>query len=155
MNRWEGEAAARLEAAAARARGPVAAWPELRLPEGGALPELPSARLLAAAAARVAAGEDPAEVAAGFHATFCRLAAELTARLELPAGTVFALGGGCLVNRLLGEGLAAALEAAGHSVLLPRSLPPGDGGLSYGQTVVAAVASARGVEPRLVEGPIV
>jgi hydrogenase maturation protein HypF len=147
VNRWEGEAAARLEAAAARARGPVAAWQELRLAEGGALPELPSARLLAAAAARVAEGEEPAEVAAGFHATFCRLAAQLTARLGWPAGSTVALGGGCLVNRLLGEGLASALEAAGHGVLLPRGLPPGDGGLSYGQAVIASVAAARGVEP--------
>ena len=64
-----------------------------------------------------------------------------------PPGSVIALGGGCLVNRLIGERLAAELEARGHEVLLPVDLPPGDGGLAYGQAVVAAVASARGVKP--------
>jgi len=58
-----------------------------------------------------------------------------------------ALGGGCLVNRLLRDGLRTGLEEAGFEPLLATAVPPGDGGLAYGQAVIAAVAAARGAEP--------
>jgi hydrogenase maturation protein HypF len=145
VNGYEGEGAARLEALAAKASGPVEAWPEVRLNDG----VLPSAALLTALARRISAAEDPAATAAGFHSTFCRLAVELTQRV-VPGGVrVVALGGGCLVNRLLRRGLGEGLSAAGYEPLLPVRLPAGDGGLSYGQAVVGVVAAARGVEPRL------
>jgi len=146
VNGYEGEGAARVEALAARASGPVEAWPEVRLNDDGVLP---SAELLTATARRVRAGEDRSATAAGFHATFCRLAVELTRRV-VPAGVrVVALGGGCLVNRLLRRGLGEGLSAAGFEPLLPMRLPAGDGGLSYGQAVLGVVAAARRVEPRL------
>ncbi|HVN76423.1 MAG TPA: carbamoyltransferase HypF [Thermoanaerobaculaceae bacterium] len=145
VNGYEGEAAARLEALAQKA-WPAAPWVEVR---PAARASLPVAALLAAAARRVAGGEDPARVAAGFHATFCRLAVELTARVVPPAVRVVALGGGCLVNRLLRRGLGEGLADAGFEPLLPSRLPPGDGGVSYGQAVLGAVAAARGVEPSL------
>lgn len=144
-NTWEGEAAARLEALAS-STGEVASWPECRLDPGAAT--LPSGRLLTAAARRVVAGESLTEVAAGFHATFCRLAVELTVGFAGSGRDAVAVGGGCMVNRRLLAGLSSGLAAAGFEPLLPRRLPPGDGGLSYGQAVVAAVALARGVEPR-------
>ncbi len=143
-NGYEGEAAARLEAAAARS-DEAAPWPEVTL---GAGTVLPGPALLAAAARRAADGEPAARVAADFHATFCALAADLTAR-AVPAGvTAVALGGGCLVNRLLRAGLAGALAARGFEPLLPVQAPPGDGGLSYGQVVLGTVAAARGTAPR-------
>jgi hydrogenase maturation protein HypF len=112
-------------------------------------PVLPSASLLVAAARRVVAGEDAALIASGFHATFCRLAVELTERV-VPAGVqVVALGGGCLVNRLLRSGLGGRLSAVGYQPLLPLRLPAGDGGLSYGQAVLGVLAAARGAEPKL------
>jgi hydrogenase maturation protein HypF len=49
-----------------------------------------------------------------------------------------ALSGGCFQNRRLTESLAAALERAGHRVLLHVQVPPNDGGVSLGQVVVAA-----------------
>jgi hydrogenase maturation protein HypF len=104
--------------------------------------------LLAEAARRTAAGEAPAAVAAGLHATFCRLAVELTAR-AVPAGVrTVAVGGGCLVNRLLRDGLARGLAGAGYDALFPQQLPPGDGGIAYGQAVLGAVAAATGTGPR-------
>jgi hydrogenase maturation protein HypF len=112
---------------------------------------LPSALLLAEVAKRAVSGENLATVAADFHATFCRLAAEITGRLSLPRGAVVALGGGCLVNRLLSDRLAEELEIRGFDVLLPHNVPPGDGGLSYGQAAIAAVAATRGVLPRQVD----
>jgi hydrogenase maturation protein HypF len=141
-NSWEGEAAARLESLAA-SEGEAEPWPEVTLVAGAR--SLPSSRLLACAAQRLAHGEEPAVVARGFHATFCELAAALTLRVAAGETTV-AIGGGCLVNRLLATGLRRRLENHGFHVLLPRSVPPGDGGLAYGQSVVAAVASARDIE---------
>jgi hydrogenase maturation protein HypF len=175
VNGYEGEAAARLEALAASCPGPADPWPEVsldsglvasRTPEPGPLtpavsgpsltpdpgprtPVFPSSALLVALAERTLAGEDPARVAAGFHSTFVRLAVELTARV-VPAGVrVVALGGGCLVNRLLRSGLGAGLAAEGLEALLPVRLPPGDGGLAYGQAVLGVLAEARGSGPRL------
>jgi len=146
VNRWEGEAAALLEAAAGGA-WEVESWPNVLLDPASRVPVLPSSRLLAETARRIGAGEDRDRVAAGFHATFCRLAGEITRRVAMGHG-VTALGGGCLVNRLLGSGLATEIGSAGITVVQPSTLPPGDGGLSYGQAVVANVATARGVHPR-------
>jgi hydrogenase maturation protein HypF len=148
VNRWEGEAAARLEALASDCWKAQERWPEVSIARGDSVPILPSAELLAATARRVASGEDPAQVAAGFHVSFCRLAAELTSRLEIPRGAAVALGGGCLVNRIIGALLVDELEGLGLDVLLPRDVPPGDGGISYGQAAVAAVAAAREVKPK-------
>ena len=53
------------------------------------------------------------------------------------------LSGGVFLNRRLLETTAGALRAAGLRVLVPERLPPGDGGIAYGQAVVAA-ARARG-----------
>jgi hydrogenase maturation protein HypF len=140
-NTWEGEAAARLEAAATRGCD-ARAWPEVHVSDA---PVLPSTQLLAAAAHRIAAGESIEQVAAGVHATFCSLAVELVRRV---AGErrVVAIGGGCLVNRLLVARLDHGLREAGFEPLFARRLPPGDGGLSYGQAVLASVALARGLE---------
>jgi len=154
VNTYEGEAAARVEALAASWTGSVEPWPEVlgvlaaRTPDPGPrVPVLPTGTLLVALARRAAAGEPPALVAAGFHATFCRLAAELTAVVVPDGVRTVAIGGGCLVNRLLRRGLASALVERGFEALLPQRVPPGDGGIAYGQAVVGAVSAARGGEP--------
>lgn len=144
-NDWEGEAAVILESLASSWSGEIEIWP-LAVREIAGTPMLPSAGLLLEAARWLIRGEPPALIAASFHATFCSLAVELTRRLG--RGMTVALGGGCLVNRLLRDGLREGLEEAGFEPLLATSVPPGDGGLAYGQAVVAAVAGARGAEPR-------
>jgi len=76
--------------------------------------------------------------AAQFHATFATLLVEWmieTAEREI-IGTV-ALGGGCLLNRILAARLREGLEAAGLKVLEARQLPPNDGGLALGQAWIA------------------
>jgi len=151
VNRWEGEAAARLEALATRSGRNPERWPGLEIEDRDGDLSLPSSKLLVEVARRAADGEAPASVASGFHATFCHLAADLTVKVSGGEGRVVALGGGCAVNRILSSGLAGALEELGFDVLLPRNVPPGDGGLSYGQAVIGAVAAARGVEPRQVD----
>jgi len=162
-NSYEGEAAARCEALATAFVGAAEPWPELetamvesRTPAGAAppparaaaLPELPGSALLLAAARRLLAGEPPEAVAAGFHAGFCRLAARLARRVVPPGVPEVAVGGGCLVNRLLRRGLATELAAAGFEPLLPFEVPPGDGGIAYGQAVLASVSLAREVQLR-------
>ena len=146
-NGYEGEAAIRLEALASSRVDPWdlaagrAALPDLPEVEpgqrAGELPELPARELLAAAARRLADGEEPAAVAAAVHGAFCRLAAELAARV-LPPGCTVAVGGGCLANRLLAVELPRRLAAAGFRPLLPVRVPPGDGGIALGQAVLAA-----------------
>ena len=133
--------AARLEALAARGHDDALPWSEVRLPDHAC--ELPSSALLMALARRVLAHRSPAACAGGFHATLAALAAQLATRAFGDRVRTVALGGGCFVNRLLTRRLAAALEFAGYDVLVPRALPPGDGGLAYGQAVVAAAALAR------------
>ena len=146
-NGWEGEAAARLESLAAGADR-AEPWPEVALAARGA--ELPTAALLAAAARRAIAGEPPARVAAGLHATFARLAARLVAKVVPDDVEVLALAGGCLVNRRLRHDLAREIAALGLRPLLPRELPAGDAGLSFGQAVLAAASLARGRDLRCV-----
>jgi hydrogenase maturation protein HypF len=48
------------------------------------------------------------------------------------------LSGGVFQNRRLLESTARELDAAGLRVLAPRQLPANDGGISFGQSVVAA-----------------
>ncbi len=143
-NRYEGELAMRLEAVASACAKEVAPWAEmLSLVQGHVMR---TDVLLAELAARRGAGVGRAQLAAEFHATLAALLAELAARV-FPAGSLVACGGGCLVNRLLRTWLLRELSARGFRVLLPRELPAGDGGVSYGQAVLAAVSLARGVVP--------
>jgi hydrogenase maturation protein HypF len=88
----------------------------------------------------LARGAVPGVVAARFHGA---LAGATAAACELAAargglGTVV-LSGGAFQNRVLLERTSAQLAAAGLRVLVPRRLPPNDGGIAFGQ---AAVASA-------------
>ena len=148
-NDWEGEAAARLEALAASEKANVPPWHEVAIGRDSAYPVLPSSALLAAAAKRLVDGEEPALVASGFHSTFSHLVVEVTRQAVEVEGAPVALGGGCMVNRLLLTGLTEGLADHGFDVLVPRKLPPGDGGLAYGQAVLGAVAHARNVTPKM------
>ena len=85
-------------------------------------------------------GATPAVLATRFHTGL----AEATARACLAAASasgteLVVLSGGSFVNGRLLRGVAGSLRAGGVRVLWPRRLPPGDGGVSYGQAAVAAV----------------
>ena len=67
--------------------------------------------------------------------------------------TDVALGGGCLMNRTLTDGLTEALRARGLVPWLSRAVPMNDGGISLGQAAMArASLMGRGavssMEPR-------
>jgi hydrogenase maturation protein HypF len=53
------------------------------------------------------------------------------------------LSGGCIHNRRLARLLRTGLEEEGFEVFQHRRISPGDGGLSYGQAVVAAALLAK------------
>lgn len=89
-------------------------------------------------------GEPASRVSARFHntlaaatVTLVRCAARVHGRLPV------VLGGGCFQNRRLTESVLDGL-ASEFTTFIPRTVPPGDGGLSLGQAVIAdAVAGGR------------
>ena len=138
---YEGQAAAELEAAAARDERGTYPLPLDERP--GAL--VLDARPTVLAAARDAArGVGVAVIAARFHRGLARALVDACVRLaeQHGLGTV-ALGGGVWVNRLLLELTVPALEARGLRVMSPELLPPGDGGIAYGQAAIAAANDGR------------
>jgi hydrogenase maturation protein HypF len=126
---YEGQAAIELEQLA----GDVAAEPYPCQVEDGVLR---GADLVARAHDDAAAGRPRADIAAAFHEGVAAAAALACALAAEPRTVV--LSGGTFQNlRLLGS-VRARLTAMGFEVLSHRRVPPGDGGLSFGQAAVAA-----------------
>lgn len=153
-NDHEGEGAALLEVAASSLAADEAErtrpWPEvLALAQGVVVPHR---ALLLATATRLLAGESVPRVAFGLHRTLVACWLAVVARV-VPAGAPLAAGGGCLVNRLLRAELQRGLAAAGRVFLPATDVPPGDGGLAYGQTIVATAALQRSTEPTFSSTP--
>jgi hydrogenase maturation protein HypF len=86
---------------------------------------------------------DARDAAAYFHGALIEGCAAWIAEFLQGQGRV-ALGGGCFMNRILAEGLAAALRERGIEPLLARAAPCNDGGLSLGQAAMARAAFSRG-----------
>jgi hydrogenase maturation protein HypF len=137
---YEGQAAAELEGAAARA----AAQPAYPLPVDPGPPVVLDARpAITAVAEDVRAGTAAAMVGARFHAAVAAATARACAILAERLGlATVVLSGGVFQNRLLLDAVSAALEHDGLRVLVPERLPPNDGAISYGQAAVAAARSA-------------
>jgi hydrogenase maturation protein HypF len=85
------------------------------------------------------AGVSKARIAGRFHAAVAAgfVQAAMLARAATGVGQV-ALSGGCMHNRRLVRLLRMKLQAEGFEVFQHAQVSPGDGGLSYGQVVVAA-----------------
>jgi hydrogenase maturation protein HypF len=132
---YEGQAAAELEAAAARdERG---SYP---LPFRSGV--LDARETVPAVARDVAAGVAVGVVSARFHNALAQATAKACAEAaERHAATMVVLSGGVFQNALLLERSSAALAARGLRVLVPLRLPPNDGGISYGQAAVAAATT--------------
>jgi hydrogenase maturation protein HypF len=143
---YEGQAAVELEQA--MDRPPAGEGYPFALAEEAGLIELDWRPALAGLAAEAAAGAPAAALAARFHAGLVAgLAAWAAAGAEGAGLDTVCLGGGCLANAALMEGLPPALEARGLAVHAPEAVPAGDGGLSLGQAAAAAAAWGRGLEP--------
>jgi hydrogenase maturation protein HypF len=121
---YEGQAAVELEAVCdASERG---AYP---------MPGLDARETIACVVRDLAAGVPVRAIATRFHRG---LASATAAAIEATGETLAVLSGGVFQNRVLLELTTEALEARGVRVLVPRLLPPNDGGVSYGQAAVAA-----------------
>ncbi|WTL50972.1 carbamoyltransferase HypF [Streptomyces sp. NBC_01497] len=140
---YEAEAAVALEGLA-RAGGTDApgayAFTVRPAPDGG--PDLADAApVIRAVASDVRAGVRPEAVAARFHAAVAHLVVDLAVALRERTGVgTVALGGGVFANAVLLQAAQHDLTARGFTVLRPRLLPPGDGGLALGQLLIAASA---------------
>jgi hydrogenase maturation protein HypF len=91
-------------------------------------------------------GRDAVDGANLLHGTVAAgVAAWITEAARAAGMTRVALGGGCLINRFLAEGVAELLRAAGIEPLFARAVPCNDGGLSFGQAALGrAAAQAKG-----------
>jgi len=82
------------------------------------------------------AGRATPEIAAAFHESIAEGAA--AACTEVVEPRIVVLSGGTFQNLRLLASMRRRLEQEGFSVLSHRLVPPNDGGISYGQAVVAA-----------------
>ncbi len=134
---YDAQAAIELEGIAASESGP--------LQHGGYVPELSAGGIMKldslwrALVADLRRGVPKEEIAAQFHAGIAEgfIRAAANARESTGISQV-ALSGGCMHNRMLARLLRSGLEEVGFRVYQHRNVSPGDGGISYGQTVVAA-----------------
>lgn len=136
---YEGQAACELEAlAATHFFDDSGAYPTELAP--GTLPTLQWGPLWRAVLEDLASGTDRAIIAARFHrgvvaglvSTACKLVN--SHRID-----TVVLSGGVFQNRLLLDGVGAALAQSGINILVPRWLPANDGGLAVGQALIGAV----------------
>ncbi|MEU8277229.1 carbamoyltransferase HypF [Microbispora bryophytorum] len=146
VNRFEGEAAMRLEQAAATHPGtePLA-W---RVERREGLWVYDTATTLHDLLTALADGEPVGRVAAAFHATIAAVTVLLCERAAQETGvSVVCLSGGVFQNRLLTAELLGRLEQAGFDAHIGERVPVNDGGISYGQAVVGAARLASSERP--------
>ena len=99
-------------------------------------------------------GASIATIAGRFHATLSSAAtAAIQARYRETGRLPVALGGGCFQNALLTESLLRDLTPD-FDVALSRAVPPGDGGIAFGQAVVANAVLQKGGHSCAWESPV-
>lgn len=136
-NRFEGEAPMRLEAACG---GPPAEFPRAPIIRNGAPRDGEPTRWIdwrpwVRFCIEEGNPEMVSRLATGFHEALAEVLTEAVALSREEEGELpVAAGGGCFQNARL----AAAIRCRIPSLLMPVDLPPNDGGLSYGQVIVAA-----------------
>ena len=138
---YEGEAAIAIENIAADGECGELAW-VLRRVDGLLVYDVrPTLRDLIRAVAEVA---DVPVVAARFHQTLVAVTAALCHEARRATGLrTVCLGGGVFQNRRLATGVMEALTADGFVVHAGEDVPTNDGGISFGQSAIAAARTRR------------
>jgi len=133
---YEGQAAIELEALAdPSAEGAYAFG--MAEGEGGAM-VVDCAPVLAAALDDVAAGVGVPVISMRFHRAVITVVVDVCARIAPALGlTHVALAGGVFMNRLVVSGAVRGLDRVGLTPLTHLRLPANDGGVAFGQAVVA------------------
>lgn len=124
--------------------------PLIRAGERGAgLPYLEPLGMWRAILGDLATGASHALIAARFHVALAAGLAQLVdkavrARIaaSLPIERTVALSGGCLQNAVLHQRLVVELEALEFRVLTHAEVPANDGGIAFGQALVALARAA-------------
>ena len=140
-NLYEGQAAVELESLAEKAQPkqtPAYCF-QLERSTGLLVPDL--GPMLEALAYDAASGLDPGLIAKGFQDCLAQVMVRITLELSRQSGLDrVALSGGVFNNRYITRKVSLNLRSEGLKVYTHRLVPPGDGGLSLGQAVVAAQA---------------
>jgi hydrogenase maturation protein HypF len=101
--------------------------------------QIDPAPVLRAIVADLRQGRPVGAIAAAFHVAVASLIVEVAAQVRAATGLrQVALSGGVFQNVLVTRLARTALTEQGFSVLTHHLVPPNDGGLALGQTVVAA-----------------
>lgn len=146
---YEGEAAMRLESLVTAQDLDESAELDYpfaipRLDKGKGLPYVEPLGMWQALLGDLILATPAARIAARFHrglaAVIVRMAQQEAERHEV---TTVALGGGVFQNKVLTELVLRGLEAAGLKALLPRQVPANDGGLAWGQALIALARASQ------------
>ena len=142
---YEGQAAIELESAAWHRSRQKGVWEGKAYPvelvnsaHADASPEVLQIRvqpLLLALIDDILSHRDRGEIAWRFHWSIAQAIAAAVRRLGAK-GEPIVLNGGVFQNKLLTEMLLPLLTADGWEVLRARALPPGDGGIAFGQALI-------------------
>jgi hydrogenase maturation protein HypF len=141
VNRFDAEAPAALEAAAAQSDG-TARMPEdeFKLRETDGLIEIDPSALVQRLAFGASRQQPAADLAMLFHRNLASAwAAAVGCAMRQTGLNTVVLSGGVFCNELFSDLLGRRLERLGARVLRQKQIPPNDGGIAFGQ---AAVASA-------------
>lgn len=133
---YEGEPAMKLEACAAQGK-PVPLAPPIAQREGVFVVETP--KIFGELWRLRRAGVGPEDIAATAQDVLARALAQIAVRVAQEAGVkAVGLTGGAAVNYAIAQAVKEEVEKAGLRFLAQSKVPPGDGGLSFGQLVQAA-----------------
>ncbi len=133
---YEGQAAIELEACADTSTDGTYSF-DLR-EEAGSPTVIEYEPVLRAILDDLAAGFAAPAISMRFHRAVIDVTVDVAARAAAAAGTKHvALSGGVFMNRILLAGAIRGLESRGLTPLIHRDLPVNDGGISYGQAVIA------------------
>ncbi len=134
---YEGQAAIELEACADTSADGTYAF-DTREGSAGSPTVIEYEPVLRAILDDLAAGVGAPAISMRFHRAVVDVTVRVAARAAAAAGTKHvALSGGVFMNRILLAGVMRGLESCGLTPLIHRHLPVNDGGISYGQAVIA------------------